>query len=111
MQQFDDAANQVDNAMAKVVGDGERQPLVAWLLWFFLGGLGGHNFYLRRTKQGLMQAGLFVASAVLTMILIGALGFLALFVWWVMDAIKMGERIEAANGGGASDAGEIAEAA
>ena len=32
-----------------------RSGLVAYLLWFFLGGLGVHNFYLRRPKAGGLQ--------------------------------------------------------
>lgn len=27
----------------------KKSPVVAWLLWIFLGGLGGHRFYLGNT--------------------------------------------------------------
>lgn len=32
-----------------------KSPVAAWLLWFFLGGVGGHRFYLGRIATGLIQ--------------------------------------------------------
>lgn len=29
----------------------KKNPVVAWLLWFFLGGIGGHRFYLGDTGR------------------------------------------------------------
>ena len=48
----------------------KKTALVAYLLWFFLGWLGAHNFYLRRT-------GVAVAQLILT---ITAVGIATLFL-------------------------------
>lgn len=66
-----------------------KSPAVAWALWFFLGGFGAHRFYLGKVKSGAGMAGLFVGSAILTVILIGFVGYLALAAWWVYDALQM----------------------
>ena len=54
----------------------KKTALVAYLLWFFLGWLGAHNFYLRRT-------GVAVAQLILT---ITGVGFVITFFWWIVDA-------------------------
>ncbi len=51
----------------------KKTALVAYLLWFFLGMFGGHNFYLKRT-------GVAVAQLILTITLIGSL----ITVFWVL---------------------------
>lgn len=52
-------------ANAKSVG-------VSYLLWFFLGGLGVHRFYLGRSGSGAAQ------------MLLGLLGWLPLFLGWAV---------------------------
>jgi len=54
----------------------KKEPVVAYLLWLFLGLLGAHNFYLKRT-------GVAVAQLILTLTLIG---MLITFVWVIVDA-------------------------
>ena len=44
----------------------KKTALVAYILWFFLGLLGGHNFYLKRI-------GVAVAQLILTLTVIGTL--------------------------------------
>ena len=44
----------------------KKTALVAYILWFFLGLFGGHNFYLKRT-------GVAVAQLILTLTVVGAL--------------------------------------
>lgn len=58
-------AQMLYHANAKSVG-------VAYLLWFFLGGLGVHRFFLGRTGSGIAQ------------LLLGLLGWLPLFMGWVV---------------------------
>ena len=55
---------------------------LAYVLWFFLGWFGVHRFYLGRTGSGLAQ------------LLLGLLGWLPLFIgwvilgiWWLVDAL------------------------
>jgi TM2 domain-containing membrane protein YozV len=54
----------------------KKTALVAYILWFFLGLLGGHNFYLKRT-------GIAVAQLLLTLTIVGAV---ITIVWVPVDA-------------------------
>lgn len=56
---------------------------VMWVLWVFLGLLGGHRFYLGNIGMGLIQ--LFTA---------GGFG-----VWWIVDAFIMSKRARAIDSG------------
>jgi TM2 domain-containing membrane protein YozV len=51
----------------------KKTALVAYLLWFFVGILGGHNFYLKRT-------GVAVTQLILSITIIG----LCITVFWVL---------------------------
>jgi TM2 domain-containing membrane protein YozV len=51
----------------------KKTALTAYILWFFLGLLGGHNFYLGRT-------GVAVAQLILTLTVVG----MAITVFWVL---------------------------
>jgi TM2 domain-containing membrane protein YozV len=53
-----------------------KTALVAYILWFFLGLFGAHNFYLGRT-------GVAVAQLILSLILVG---LVITFVWVIVDA-------------------------
>lgn len=66
-----------------------KSPTVAYLLWFFLGGFGAHRFYMGRTGSAIGMIALFLGSMIGSVIVIGAVGFLALFAWWVADAFLM----------------------
>lgn len=50
----------------------DRQKSVAavWLLWLFLGGVGGHRFYLGRIGTGIAM-----------LLTLGGIG-----IWWIVDA-------------------------
>src|SRR6266849_5177140 len=54
----------------------KKTALVAYLLWFFVGLLGGHNFYLKRT-------GVAVTQIILSLTLVG---ILITIVWVLVDA-------------------------
>lgn len=41
-----------------------KTKLIAYLLWFFFGGLGAHAFYLNKNKVGLITIGLNFLTAV-----------------------------------------------
>ncbi len=51
----------------------KKTALVAYLLWFFVGLFGGHNFYLKRT-------GVAVAQLILSLTLIG----MVITIFWVL---------------------------
>ena len=54
----------------------KKQASIAYLLWFFVGYFGGHNFYLGRT-------GVAIAQLILTITIIG---LLITFFWHIVDA-------------------------
>ncbi|WFU09409.1 TM2 domain-containing protein [Rhizobium sp. CB3090] len=58
----------------------------AYLLWFFLGTLGAHRFYLGRTGSGAAQLILLVLGWLTAYIVIGAVLLIALGIWWIIDA-------------------------
>jgi TM2 domain-containing membrane protein YozV len=54
----------------------KKQNTVAYLLWFFVGYFGAHNFYLKRT-------GVAVTQLILTITIIG---IVVTFFWHIVDA-------------------------
>jgi TM2 domain-containing membrane protein YozV len=76
---------------------GGKNIVVAYLLWWFLGVLGVHRFYLDRPKSGLIQI-LLLAFGWLPLFM----GWVALGIWWLLDAYFVYQYIQdynAENGG------------
>jgi TM2 domain-containing membrane protein YozV len=70
--------------------DIEKKSLVAaYVLWFFLGYVGAHRFYLGRPLSGLIMLALSGVTLLLTLVSFGFLGFLwgAVGLWWLIDAL------------------------
>jgi TM2 domain-containing membrane protein YozV len=70
--------------------DIEKKSLVAaYVLWFFLGYVGAHRFYLGRPVSGLIMLALSGVTLLLTLVSFGLLGFLwgAVGLWWLIDAL------------------------
>lgn len=65
----------------------KKTAVVAYLLWFFLGLLGGHNFYLKRT-------GVAIAQLILT---ITVVGMVISVVWVLVDAFLIPGWVRAQN--------------
>jgi TM2 domain-containing membrane protein YozV len=67
----------------------KKSLLVAYLLWFFLGYVGAHRFYLGRPVSALIMLALSAVILVLTLISFGFLSFLWAIVglWWLIDAL------------------------
>lgn len=67
----------------------KRNLVVAYLLWFFLGGFGAHRFYFKKTGTAIAMLALTVGSIVLTVVLIGFVGLFVAGIWVLVDAFLM----------------------
>jgi TM2 domain-containing membrane protein YozV len=67
----------------------KKSLLVAYVLWFFLGYVGVHRFYLGRIGSGLLMLVVSTLFAVLTFVSFGIFGFLWVIMglWWIIDAL------------------------
>ena len=61
---------------------GNKDLVVAYLLWFFIGILGGHRFYLGHIGIGILYL----------------MTFGGFFIGWMIDALQMPALVKAANG-------------
>ena len=73
----------------------KKSVMVAYLLWFFLGGLGAHRFYLGKTGSAVVMLIMLVLGVILTAVYIGLLVLLALGIWLLVDAFLIPGMIEA----------------
>ncbi len=64
----------------------KKSGVVAYLLWFFLGGFGAHRFYLGSTGPAIAQLIITIVSILLLVVAIGALGFIVVGIWVLVDA-------------------------
>jgi len=74
-----------------------KDSTAAWLLWFFLGWFGGHHFYLGKTARGVVYLVVTILSFLTSFILIGFVGYLVMFVLWVVDATQLNRRLHEVN--------------
>lgn len=65
----------------------KKSVLVAYLLWFFLGWLGLHRFYLGYVISGLLMLALWGVGTLLTFILVGYVILVVPFLWWLLDLL------------------------
>lgn len=68
------------------VANEAKSIVLAYLLLFFVGYLGGHRFYLGRPYSAVTQLLLFLMGWVLHFVLIGYPILLALLIWLIVDA-------------------------
>jgi len=64
----------------------KKSVLIAWLLWFFLGGLGIHRFYLGKTLSG-------IVLLALTILISWATFFIPTAIWLIVDAFLLPKMI------------------
>jgi TM2 domain-containing membrane protein YozV len=56
-----------------------KNMVVAYILWYFLGIVGGHRFYMKKTGTAVAQL----------IISITVIGMVVTFIWWVIDAFLL----------------------
>jgi len=74
-----------------------RSLLVAYLLWFFLGSLGIHKFYVGNNTMGLVYLLCTVIGAFTTFIFIGFLPLAFVGIMWLIDLFTLPSQVSAAN--------------
>lgn len=70
---------------------------VAYLLWFFTGGVGGHRFYAGRTGSAVAQLMLTILGWATVWFGLGFVFLSALGIWLLVDAFLLGGIIRAYN--------------
>lgn len=76
------------NTKTQLMYDAHKKSLlIAYLLWFFVGYLGIHRFYIGKIVSGILMLLLFALSTLLTVIGIGFIGLAIFGLWWLIDAL------------------------
>ncbi|WP_248306515.1 TM2 domain-containing protein [Devosia sp. MC521] len=67
----------------------KKSPIIAYVLWFFLGYIGVHRFYLGRVVSGFIMLAMSALFALLTFVSFGLFAFLWFIMgaWWLIDAL------------------------
>jgi TM2 domain-containing membrane protein YozV len=84
--QFSNTGVSRDAAAAMHYDANKKSGLVAYLLWFFVGMFGAHRFYLGSTGPAIAQLVITLVSIVLTFVLVGVFGLIAVGIWVLIDA-------------------------
>ena len=64
----------------------KKSPLVPYLLWFFLGGLGAHRLISGRIFSGIIMALLGVIGITTAFLFIGIPILIVVGIWWLVSA-------------------------
>lgn len=80
-----------------VVVHAAKEVWLAYLLWFLLGNLGVHKFYLRQTGMGLVYLGLSALGWATVWFLVGYLFLIPLWILMFIDLFTMPGRVRTVN--------------
>lgn len=71
-----------------------KSPLIAYLLWFFLGTWGAHNFYLGRKGVAIAQLILGIIGWITTLLLVGFFILAIVGIWAFIDVFLISSYIK-----------------
>ena len=94
MSYYDELTNEEKMVVNAEIQNSGKNIVVAYLLWFFLGALGGHRFYLGKNGSGLTQALLTILGYATLFFIVGGVLLLALGIWLIMDLFMISQEIE-----------------
>ncbi len=63
-----------------------KNMIIAYVLWWFLGAIGVHRFYLGRVKSGVTMLLMAIVGAMTAAIMVGIPILMILGCWWLADA-------------------------
>ncbi|MGE6917616.1 TM2 domain-containing protein [Achromobacter kerstersii] len=76
-----------NQAVQTMMYDANRKSTgVAYLLWLFLGTVGGHRFYAGKTGSAIAMLILTILGVVLSIVGVGFLMLFAVGIWAIIDA-------------------------
>lgn len=75
----------------------KKSVAVAYILWFFFGGLGIHRFYIGSTTPAIIMLILFILGWATTFIIIGFVILPALYIWVLIDAFILYSEVNRIN--------------
>lgn len=82
-----------------VINMNSKSTLVAYVLWFFLGGFGIHKFYLRAPITGFIYLGLTALSGLLWLVALGWILNIPLAIFLIIDLFTIPGRVDKVNRG------------
>jgi len=87
------------NLVSHPVPAAPKNVVLAYVLWFFLGVFGVHQYYIGNMKRGLFILAAWAIAAITSAIFIGGIIGLALFVYWIYEAVTLNDQVQEANSG------------
>ncbi len=87
------------DARAMMMFEANKKSMgVSYLLWFFLGGFGGHRFYNGKTGSAVAQLLMTIFGIILLAAWgLGALLLIPVWIWWLVDAFLIPGWVRAQN--------------
>ncbi|MCP3730100.1 TM2 domain-containing protein [Sphingomonas sp. MG17] len=82
-----DATERSELVRSQLMYDASRKSAgIAYVLWFFLGWLGGHRFYLGRTGTAVAQLLLSIVGWLTLVFIVGIFMLAGVGIWLLVDA-------------------------
>lgn len=72
----------------------KKDMAIAYVLWYFVGIFGAHRFYMGQNGSGAAMLTLTIVSIPLFFVVIGIFTYLAVFIWWIVDAFILHEWVK-----------------